>query len=496
MRRSTIWLLITVMLFAFAGLLYMQVSYINVMFRYRNEQFNESVRGALFQVNRALEKDEMRKWLDNELLKPHAVTPNSFGSPLDLSLDPKRYQLDQLPIDPLRPITESNDKILDTSKLLQSQLSSKLGYIQETLSEYAIDMLMKESSTPFYDRVSQRQLETYIGVFLSDAKISLYYVYEVVDYSNQIYYSNGRVPTDEPAAVYTQALFPNNKPSDLHFLRVYFPGKKDYISGSIGFLMPSIIFTTGVFILSILTIILILRQKKLAELRSDFINNMTHELKTPVSTIILGSQMLKDKDVNKTPEMAGHILDSIADEGKRLNFLIEKVLHMSLFDKEKVAFKFKEIDIQDLLISVVSTFSIKTESYGGGIEIDLDATKTDVYVDEMHITNVLFNLLDNAIKYRRPDVPPQLVVGTYNEGNNLCICIQDNGIGIKKEYLKKVFDRFFRVPTGNVHDVKGFGLGLAYVNKIVKNHGGSIRAESQLGKGTKFIIILPLINTK
>ncbi len=355
---------------------------------------------------------------------------------------------------------------------------------------------MKGTPTPFYDRVTQNQLETYMSEHLSKRGVGLHCVYEVVNYSNQVFFSNGRVPANKPGEVYTQVLFPNDNPSDLHFLKVYFPGKQDYISGRMDLMIPSLIFTTLLFIFSVITIIIILRQKKLAELKADFINNMTHELKTPVSTIILGSQMLRDSDVSKTPEMSKNILNSIADEGKRLNFLIEKVLQMSLFDKEKIAFKFKEVDIQELLMSVVNTFSIKTESYGGGIGIELDATDTDVYVDEMHITNVLFNLLDNAIKYRRPDVPPQLTVGTYNEGNKLCIYIQDNGIGIKKEYLKKVFDRFFRVPTGNVHDVKGFGLGLAYVSKIVRDHGGDIRAESQLGKGTKFIIILPLINTK
>ena len=156
----------------------------------------------------------------------------------------------------------------------------------------------------------------------------------------------------------------------------------------------------------------------------------------------------------------------------------------------------KEIDANDLVTNVANTFALKVEKYGGTLDIDLQAIDSDIYVDEMHITNVLFNLLDNAVKYRKQDVPLRLFVRTKNENGKLIISVEDNGIGIKKEYLKKVFDRFFRVPTGNTHDVKGFGLGLAYVRKIIEDHQGSIRAESGNDNiGTKFIITLPLIKS-
>ena len=229
-------------------------------------------------------------------------------------------------------------------------------------------------------------------------------------------------------------------------------------------------------------------------MKNDFINNMTHELKTPVSTISLAAQMLKDSDITKSPDVFKHISGVINDETKRLSFLVEKVLQMSLFERQKAALKLKEIDANDLVANVANTFVLKVEKYGGTMDIDLQATESDIYVDEMHITNVLFNLMDNAVKYRRPEVPLTLMARTWNENGKLLISVEDNGIGIKKEYLKKVFDRFFRVPTGNVHDVKGFGLGLAYVRKIIEDHKGTIRAESGAGNiGTKFIITLPLI---
>ena len=229
-------------------------------------------------------------------------------------------------------------------------------------------------------------------------------------------------------------------------------------------------------------------------MKNDFINNMTHEFKTPISTISLAAQMLKDPAVSKSPEMFNHISTVINDETKRLRFQVEKVLQMSMFERQKTMMKLSIIDINDLIANVLSTFKLKVEQFGGSIDAELDAEDGLVEVDEMHFTNVIFNLLDNAVKYAREGVPLELMVKTATEGNKVVISIQDNGIGIKKEDLKKIFEKFYRVSTGNVHNVKGFGLGLAYVHKIVTDLKGTIRAESELNHGTTFIITLPLKN--
>jgi signal transduction histidine kinase len=203
---------------------------------------------------------------------------------------------------------------------------------------------------------------------------------------------------------------------------------------------------------------------------------------------------MKDADISKSPQVFKHISSVINDETKRLGFLVEKVLQMSLFENQKATMKLKEFDINDLIASVANTFMIKVEKSGGTIDIDLNAENSTIFADEMHITNMIFNLMDNAVKYRREDVPLKLMARTRNEGDKVIISIEDNGIGIKKENLKKVFDKFYRVSTGNVHNVKGFGLGLAYVRKVVEDHNGSIRAENETGnKGTKFIITLPTV---
>ena len=279
----------------------------------------------------------------------------------------------------------------------------------------------------------------------------------------------------------------------MSILKVHFPGKKDYFFDSISFMIPSLIFTLVLLVTFIFTIYIVFRQKKLTEMKNDFINNMTHEFKTPISTISLAAQMLKDPAVGKSPQMFQHISGVINDETKRLRFQVEKVLQMSMFERQKATLKMKEIDANDLIAGVVNTFALKVERYNGKITSNLEATDPVIFADEMHITNVIFNLMDNAVKYKKPEEDLELKVRTWNESGKLMISIQDNGIGIKKENLKKIFEKFYRVHTGNLHDVKGFGLGLAYVRKIILDHKGTIRAESDLNVGTKFIIALPLL---
>jgi two-component system phosphate regulon sensor histidine kinase PhoR len=220
---------------------------------------------------------------------------------------------------------------------------------------------------------------------------------------------------------------------------------------------------------------------------------MTHELKTPIASISLASQMLNDESVPKNEMMMKHLGTVINDETKRLRFLVEKVLQMSMFDRKKAVFKKKELDLNEMVETVANSFTLRVEHTGGKIYTDIGAVDSTIYVDEMHFQNVINNLLDNAVKYRRPDQPIDIYMKTWNDKEHVCLSIKDTGMGIKKENLKKVFDKFYRVHTGNVHDVKGFGLGLAYVKNIVDLHNGEIKVDSEYGKGTKFTIKLPII---
>jgi signal transduction histidine kinase len=218
---------------------------------------------------------------------------------------------------------------------------------------------------------------------------------------------------------------------------------------------------------------------------------MTHELKTPISSISLASQMLQDPSVGKTPQTLSHISKVIRDETKRLGFMVEKVLQMAVFEKDTSILKVREMQINLLIKEITTNFSLKVSNKGGQITSKLNATNDLALIDEVHFTNVIFNLMDNALKYSDKDL--LLTLETRNEKDNILISIEDNGIGIHKDDLKRVFEKFYRVSTGNLHNVKGFGLGLAYVKKIVTEHKGSIKVESELNIGTKFTITIPTL---
>jgi len=512
MKKSIIWLLTIVMGFAFASLIYLQVYYIGVISKTSNEQFDTTVRRCLEQVSGMLERDEARQYLEDDINRfLYKNTPSQ--QQLDQSIQVQRSSsfrlhiqgtesetvLDQFNISSTRSSTTAppttKDAIVKKMEENQRNLLMRYQHQAELLEEVAYNMVYNAYLKPIEERIDYTKLNNYLKSEFMDNGLNLPYKFMIVNRDGQIIYQNEKFEKAVKASdLITEVLFPGDPPSKRNYLKVFFPTKADYIHSSVSFMAPSIIFSVILLVTFSFTIYIIFRQKKLSEMKNDFVNNMTHELKTPVSTISLASQMLKDTDIVKNPEVFQHISGVISDESKRLGFLVEKVLQISLFEKQKAIFKLKEIDANDLIASVAGTFSLKVTKYGGIIDIDLQADDSAIYVDKMHIENVLYNLLDNAVKYRRKDVPLRLMIRTKNDGGKLYIYIEDNGIGIKKEYLKKIFDRFYRVPTGNVHNVKGFGLGLAYVRKIVEDHGGSIRAEQEDGFiGTKFIITLPLI---
>lgn len=244
------------------------------------------------------------------------------------------------------------------------------------------------------------------------------------------------------------------------------------------------------FLFFLFTLNVILKQKRLSEVKTDFINNMTHELKTPISTIGLSSELLLRGDFKEEPDRLKRYAEIIYKENKRLENQVERVLNVAKLDKEKLTLKKESCSIHDLLLEAKDSFEINQTDLGGEIELVMDAEKDILMMDEVHITNVIYNLLDNAVKYC--NVRPQIVIRTWNDANCFCLSISDNGIGIKRDDIKMIFDKFYRVPTGNIHDVKGFGLGLYYVKLIVEEHGGTIQVKSQLGKGTTFTMKFPL----
>ena len=257
--------------------------------------------------------------------------------------------------------------------------------------------------------------------------------------------------------------------------------------------LPSFISTLIVLILGFSALGVLIRHMNFSTQRSSFINNMTHELKTPVSTILLSSQSLGRTlaEQGELPQRAQSALEIIALEAQRMKFLIDKVLQFSLLDGASGKFALEPLDVNELLLPVAEIYTFHAQQRGGDLELDLNALNTWVKGSQIHLSNVFFNLLDNAVKYSKSDSPLQLAIRTKDEEGMIRITIEDNGIGMEKRELKRVFDRFYRVTSGKRHDVRGFGLGLAYVTSVINQCGGTISAESDLGKGTKMIIHLP-----
>lgn len=283
-----------------------------------------------------------------------------------------------------------------------------------------------------------------------------------------------------------QALFRSSK--DL--LSLYFPKERGYLFRLVG---PAISLSS-IFILAILiafwiTFATLVKQKKLALIKNDFINNMTHELKTPISTISLACEVLNDSDIPKTTERTSHYVNVINSENKRLGTLVENVLQSAVLDKGEFKLKLFELDAHSVIYAVSEQSKVRLEAVKGAINLKFEAEEQIIVADRVHFTNIVSNLIDNAIKYSPRS--PNIIIKTRNINYGIVIEVKDNGIGISKENVNKIFDKLYRVPTGNVHDVKGFGLGLSYVKAIVDKHQGTIKVSSQLGKGSTFSIHLP-----
>ena len=517
MKKTTIWILGIVMGLSFLSLLYLQVSYIEEMVKMRREQFDESVQRSLDQACRNIELMETKQYLEADAAATEKAAQLSRGaedaSHTHVSDDEvvkytQRYSVSssgglssfewEMKVQPNVPktIISTGKNISQTSRTLREILKDRYVYQRALLDEVVYNILHTASDKPLRQRVNFKQLDAFLKMELRNNGIDIPYHFTVTDrVGTMVYHCSDYIP-DGNETLYSRILFKNDPPARMGMVNVHFPTLDSYIFSSVRFMIPSVVFTFVLLVTFIFTIYIIFRQKKLTEMKNDFINNMTHEFKTPISTISLAAQMLQDPAVGKSPAMFQHISGVINDETKRLRFQVEKVLQISMFERQKASLKMKDVNANDLIAGVVNTFALKVEKYNGTITSNLDAESPWVFVDEMHFTNVIFNLLDNAVKYKRPDVDLTLNVRTWNEAGKLHISIQDNGIGIKKENLKKIFEKFYRVHTGNQHDVKGFGLGLAYVRKIIQDHKGTIRAESELNVGTKFIIVLPILKNE
>ena len=507
MKRRTIWILIIFMLVTFVGLIALQALYVRINAEMIENQFNENVQRGLFQTVSLVEENEALEYLGQTLEgvdytanKNKVLSMDAQNIRLKNNIDSMAENLKLTSEQKNRPsirLSTSHGKatIAETSRYLQEKFKQNFSR-SKTILDQAVFRWMKEiDEKDISERVNFEELNGILEKVLVNNGVNLPFSYSVVDKQGKVIYQSHKdlhlKQRNSQNNVYVQRFFPLEESNKTAYLQVIFPTKENYILNSVNLLLPSIglvMLILGVFIVAI---IIIFKQKQLNSMKNDFVNNMTHEFKTPISSISLASQMLQDPSVGKTPQTLKHISNVIRDETKRLSFQVEKVLQMAIFEKDNSILKLNEMRINSLISDIIGNFSLKVTSKGGKITSNLKATYDVALIDEVHFTNVIFNLMDNALKYS--DKPLLLTIETRNEKNNLLISIEDNGIGIHKDDIKRIYEKFYRVSTGNLHNVKGFGLGLAYVKKIITEHKGTIKVESELNIGTKFTITIPTL---
>ncbi len=357
------------------------------------------------------------------------------------------------------------------------------------------DMINEYGSrkNPVESNLNIDKLDTLIKQEILDKGLDKNYEYAIIDNRLDTTYKISKgFKDDYLKSSFSSSLFPNAIVDKYISLYLYLPGKNSFIYRSLStMLLGSILFTLIIIVIFFITAKITFKQKKLSEIKSDFINNMTHEFKTPIATISLAADSIKNPQIISDEEKIHHYVKIIKEENRRMNNQVESVLQISLLEKEKFKVKLLEFDLHDLIQKAIENINLKVLEKGGKLNVTLHAENPFAMVDETHFLNIIHNLLDNAIKYS----PKDLIINlkTVNQNGNIIIQVEDHGIGIKKEELVRIFDKFYRVPTGNIHNVKGFGLGLSYVKAIVNEFNGTIHATSEFGQGSKFEICLPVI---
>jgi two-component system phosphate regulon sensor histidine kinase PhoR len=512
MKRKTIVLLAIFFFLSVSGLILIQLYWIRNAINITDQQFRYQVNKALEAVVLNLEENELINKILEEVDPATAdsvtaiVAPNSPLAKKLQGYQPNSELFEMYGLnDSYQPIkaNKSGKKIIisaeDTSPFpaedieLSSQ-SIRAGFSGRVNNKIVfLESIMEKifRETPdIRDRIKNFDVvDRQLRDALNNVAIHLNYEFAIRSGRGIIWKTSGfndRTGTNK----FMRQLFPNDPVPGQNQIVLYFLQEKQYKFekiGNLGFL--SLLFTALLLVLSTSTFIVIFRQKKISEIRSDFINNMTHELKTPISTISLASQMLADKSIPAEKKDIDNLARVVSDESTRLKYQVEKVLQMAIFEKVKLRLTLSETDVHGIISRAIDNFKLQVDSSNGTITTDFQAEYAIAKIDEVHFLNSISNLIDNAIKYSKGS--PEVTITTRNNKRGIIITVEDKGIGISKENIRRIYDKFYRVPSGNVHNVKGFGLGLSYVRKVIEDHNGTIKVESQPGKGTKFSVTIP-----
>jgi signal transduction histidine kinase len=518
MKRRNIVLLAIFFFLAFSGLILIQLYWIRNAINITDQQFRILANKALESVVLDLEENELINTIFEEIDPSSTDSVTAIvpaNSPLARKLrgyQPNSQLLEMYGLnDPNEPIAVtstgqkifisdediSNYTVAETTETSPQSITAELkGRVTNKIVflENIMDKILRDTPD-IRKRIDPENLQKMLRKALNNAGINLDFEFSIRSGKYGLIWKTPGFTEKPGTNKFIIQLFPNDPIPGQNQLVMYCLQEKQYKlekMGSLGFL--SLLFTSLLLLLATGTFIVIFRQKKMSEIRSDFINNMTHELKTPISTISLASQMMADKTIPDDKKNIDNLARIIADESMRLKFQVEKVLQTAIFEKTRMKLSLADIDIHIILNNIIENFKLQIESRKGKIKKDFQAISSHAMVDEIHFMNCISNLIDNAIKYSGS--APEIIISTQNTNKSIIITIEDNGIGISKEDLKRIYDKFYRVHSGDVHNVKGFGLGLSYVKKVIEEHNGTIKAESQINHGTKFTVCIPQIRQK
>ena len=389
---------------------------------------------------------------------------------------------------PPPPEAESPD-VLDRVQ----RLTEKTRKLKEILQKLTVESETKPK--PVADRVQKDTLEQLIRKSLSEKEINLafeYAVYSPANDTNHLPIKSGNFDAANMNTEHRVTLFPNDLITKPNQLLLFFPDQKSHLVHSVSWLMiGSILFTLIIVLSSGASIVVMIRQKKISDIKTDFINNMTHEFKTPIATISIAADSIVNSKVIVEPERIRDFTRIIKEENNRMNTRVEQVLQMALLDSRDFNLKPVLTDMHRMILRAVDHYRLQIEKREGSLTTKFDASNAMVAADEDHMRNVLMNLLDNANKYSGSK--PEICVYTFNRGEKFFFGVEDHGAGMSVDAQKRVFDKFFRVTSGNIHNIKGFGLGLSYVKAIVLAHHGEISVQSEVGKGSRFEISLSYV---
>jgi two-component system phosphate regulon sensor histidine kinase PhoR len=539
-NRSNIRLIIGLMVLALTGLIGIQIYWIDNAVTLERQRFESTVNSAMSNVVEHIEKQEVaenvRKRFDasrqgktffmgiDSLIRQNINRKDTTTSGLvfwnEVSPGELQAEFRQLNADGTVEVIEENfsdsasgkqfrkvrrSKQTDGGKFF-SDVAGSVNSFNKT-GDQRFERLMKKSGlvtdvfkelfdlnmrTGVEDRVNPKTIDSLLRTEFALAGINTPFEFGLYDFTNNKVFVDH--PTDYTQELmktrFRMRLFPHDIFYHPDYLMLYFPEQSRYVFSNLRLMFA----TSGFFILIIIgtfyyTIATIIRQKRLSDIKNDFINNMTHELKTPISTISLACEALNDADMAKTPRLVENYSRMIAEENKRLAQLVENVLQSALLEKSDFKLQITSVDVHQVIERVLKSMRMHIEKRKVKIDLQLKAKRFEIEADTVHLTNVVFNLVDNALKYTPES--PEIKIETREQNGQFVLAVSDNGIGISRDQQKKIFEKLYRVPTGNIHNVKGFGLGLSYVKVIVGMHHGQIKLESEPDVGSTFSVYLP-----